>query len=56
MLLIALLGLMGHTCENVVTNNLDMESAHLKLDYLFENELLQLVVIQVQVALWKPHR
>ncbi len=26
-----------------------------KIDYLFENEVLQLVVIQVQVALWKPH-
>jgi hypothetical protein len=49
-------GLMDHTCEDVVTKKLDMESAHLKLDYLFENEVLQLVVIQVQVALWKPHQ
>lgn len=44
---------MNHTCEDVVTKKFDMESAHLKLDYLFENEVLQLVVIQVQVVLWK---
>jgi hypothetical protein len=56
MLLIALLGLIDYTSEDVVTNNLNMESAHLKLDYLFENEVLQLVIIQVQVAFWKPHQ
>ncbi len=42
-------------CEDVGTNNLDMESVQPTLSNSLENEVLQLTIIQVQVALWKPH-
>lgn len=46
--------------ENVIitTNLLDVESMHMQatmINYV-EIEFMQLVVIQVQVAAWKPHR
>jgi hypothetical protein len=40
-------------CEDVATNNSNMEIVWPILGNLLENEVLQLV--QVQVALWKPH-
>jgi hypothetical protein len=40
-------------CEDVATNNSNIESVQLILGNSLENEVLQLV--QVQVALWKPH-
>jgi hypothetical protein len=42
-------------CGDVGTNNLDMENVWPTLGNSLENEVLQLTIIQVQVALWKPH-
>ncbi len=46
------------TTFNVNCNLLDVESMHMKatmINYV-EIEFMQLVVIQVQVVAWKPHR
>ncbi len=43
-------------CEDVGTNNFYMENVRPMLGNSLENEVLQLTIIQVQVALWKPHQ
>jgi hypothetical protein len=42
-------------CEDVGTNNLDMDNMRQTLCNSLENEVLQLTIIQVQVPFWKPH-
>ncbi len=41
--------------EDVATNNQDMENVHQEFGSLLKNNVSQLMIMQVKIALWKPH-